>query len=324
MQYIFLEDNYQTGHMLMSDIENMKNVHIVYKDKLIKNILFNNICRLYISKKINRIIKLPGKMLWYKYILNKIIDRKRPVCIVMISAWYDPHFIEWLKKNYCELSLVMILRDTVASNEKRDEYFSISQVSKEFDLVISYDKIYDVKKYGLTYAPVYMSKVNTINMAINKTIDLSLIALAKDRLDVIHSIYTKVKSEGVSTFFYLVGVDEKDSIDNTEIVYARNSMNSFECLKKELEANCILEVLKGDAHSNTLRFWEAIIYNRKLLTNWKGVMQSKYYNPQFIQYFENIEDINCDFIKNRENVDYNYQNELSPIHLIEMLDKIFL
>ena len=99
-------------------------------------------------------------------------------------------------------------------------------------------------------------------------------------------------------------------------------MKRNKMLRKELEANCILEVLKGDAHSCTLRFWEAVMYNKKLYTNWKGVVNSPYYNPKYIKVFEKPDDIDLDFIRERLDVDYNYQGELSPIHLLNRIRQL--
>ena len=49
-------------------------------------------------------------------------------------------------------------------------------------------------------------------------------------------------------------------------------------------------------------------------------MKSKFYMPENILYINKIEDINPSFITNEDVVNYNYNNEFSPIHLIERID----
>lgn len=320
MQYVFLDDNYQTGHILMSDIENKDNVSVIYKDRLFDHHTLNNFCRFYISKKVKKFIKLPGRLFWYRNIFKKF-DRDKSICIVMISAWYDADFLKWIKTYYKKCKLVMILRDTVESNEKRDRTFKIFKVSKEFDLVISYDKTHDVKKYNLAYAPVYMSKIKDLDVSGISTTDIVFIAVVKDRLPIIYNIYKRMIDSGIEAFFYLLGVSDRDKLKTSDIIYALDPMDRIECLKREITSNCILEILKGDAYSNTLRYWEAIIYNKKFLTNWSGVKESKYYNPKYIHYFESANDIDMNFIKEKILVDYHYNNELSPVHLIELINK---
>lgn len=75
------------------------------------------------------------------------------------------------------------------------------------------------------------------------------------------------------------------------------------------------------ASSNTLRFWEAVIYNKKLYTNWAGAVNSPYYDSRFMRVFNNPDEIDYDFIKERIWVNYNYQGELSPVKYLEILTR---
>lgn len=321
MHYVFLDDNYQTGHILMSDIENMDDVTVVYKDSLFKLKPLNFLGRLTISQRTKKLASKKIKDYIFKKIFSNIMALHSQVCVVMISAWYDPQLLSWLRNNIEKIKLVLILRDTVNSNEKRNPEFRIQEIKKQFDLVMSYDRFFDVVEYDLQYAPVYMSKLNDLRISDEPLYDVGYIALVKDRLSIIHQLYKKMSRVGIKSYFYLLGVAHNDRIKFSNIIYSNRTMNRIECLEKELNANCILEILKGDAHSNTLRYWEAIIYNRKFLTNWPGVKDSKYYNPEYIQYFDDIDSINIDFIKERSKVDYHYDNELSPINLFDLINK---
>ena len=63
------------------------------------------------------------------------------------------------------------------------------------------------------------------------------------------------------------------------------------------------------------------MYGKKLLTNNLVIMDSSFYRPDYIQCFKSVEEINYDFIKKDVGIiDYNYQNEFSPIHLIEQIE----
>jgi hypothetical protein len=41
-----------------------------------------------------------------------------------------------------------------------------------------------------------------------------------------------------------------------------------------------------------------------------------------MRYFETADDIDVDFLQSGESVNYGYSNENSPIHLLELIDKI--
>jgi hypothetical protein len=178
-----------------------------------------------------------------------------------------------------------------------------------------------VPEYGLTYAPVFMSKIEEFSSPLQSKYDIVWIADAKDRMKIINSLYQRFTANGLKTFFYIFRAKKSDKLPDSNIIYANHYIGRMDMLRKQLESNCILEVLKGDANSNTLRFWEAVIYNKKLCTNWAGVVDSPYYDSRYIQVFDNPEDLDLDFIRERIDVNYNYQGELSPVKLLDVFNQ---
>lgn len=319
MKYIILDDNYQSAYILMKDIEHIDNVRIIYKDKLNKSSFKNVLYRLFLSQQTKKYCPFWLRKFWYAK-LFKEIHRDENLCFVMITAWYDRDFIKWIRKKYDNASVVLIFRDTVQSNLKRNLGLEPLKLNTEFDLVLSYDPV-DVKKYNFKFAPVYMSKMDEKDIQVLPRTDLCFIGSVKDRLKQIHKIGQLVTDNNGKIDFYLLGASEELKANIPGIIYGKETMDRMQCLSRELSSNCILEILKGDAHANTLRFWEAIIYNKKFVTNWKGVKESPYYNDKFIRYFDKIEDIDIDFITKEESIEYNYNNEFSPINLLKLLEE---
>ena len=317
VKYVFFDDNYQFGHLLMKDIESLEDVQIIYKDSIIKNPILNIFCRIYLSQKIKKYIKLPLKSFLYNKII-KNLSKDEKICFVLITAWYDADLLNFLKRKYINCSLALILRDTVQSNEKRKIDFSIEIAKEQFDLILSYDS-HDVKKYGLKFAPVFISKIDKKDIIDYPKVDLSFVGMAKDRLDLIYNIGETINANGGRISFYLMGVARAQQKSIAGVCYIDKPFSMLECISRELAANCILEVLKGDAHANTLRYWDAIIYNKKFITNWHGVEDSPYYNEKYMRYYQTADDIDIDFITKSDDIDYLYNNELSPIHLLRIL-----
>ena len=67
----------------------------------------------------------------------------------------------------------------------------------------------------------------------------------------------------------------------------------------------------------SLRPYEAVCYNRKLLTNNKSILDFPYYDSRYMQYFETVEEIDWDWVKEDIPVDYGYDCKFSPMRLLE-------
>jgi hypothetical protein len=304
----------------MRDLENHPDCRVIYKDRLHPNFFLNAFCLTHIIRRIKQLVRIPFRKKAYEMTLGPFCDANTQL-IAMTTGWYCRDYIDFIRHNYPHVKLVLLIRDTVEDNTKRNKEFRIDKVKEQFDLVISYDNMHDVPVYGLTYAPVYMSTSREIDLsAITCQYDIAFIGTSKDRLSTIHRIYQLCTGYGLKPYFYIFRVKDSDRLPG--IVYGIRYLKRNLLLQRELESNCILEVLKGDAHSNTTRFWEAVIYNRKFYTNWKGVVDSPYYNPRFIRVFDSPDDLDIDFIKERIEVDYHYQGELSPLKYLELFDNM--
>lgn len=321
MKHVFLDDNYDQGHILMYDIENHPDCHVIFKDRLHHNAIVNAFFCSHIIGKIKRHIRMPFRRMAYKFILRPYCD-EHTQSITMTTGWYCNKLVNFIKKHYPHVKMVLLIRDTVQDNTRRNKEFQIEKVKEQFDLVMSYDNVHDVPVYGLTFVPVYISKTHELDLnAIADKYDVAFIGASKDRLSIIHRIYQNCTAHGLKSFFYIFRVKKSDRLPGS-IVYSNRYLDRLLFLQRELESNCILEILKGDAHSNTTRFWEAVIYNKKFYTNWKEIVDSPYYHPGYIKVFDDPDDLDYDFIKERIDIDYHYQGELSPLKYLELYDKV--
>ena len=90
-----------------------------------------------------------------------------------------------------------------------------------------------------------------------------------------------------------------------------------------LSTNCVLEMVAKGQKVQTARYYEAVCYNKKLLTNNPNIKELSFYNPKYMKYFENIEDIDFEWVKRKETIDYHYNNEFSPNHILKKLNNQF-
>lgn len=114
--------------------------------------------------------------------------------------------------------------------------------------------------------------------------------------------------------YELQDFSNRDSVNILE-----NFVSYGRLLSNTVQASCILDLVQSGQSALTLRPYEAVAYNRKLLTNNKTILEFEFYNPKYMQYFEKPEDIDWEWIKKKENVDYGYNGEFSPKHFMRRI-----
>ena len=171
----------------------------------------------------------------------------------------------------------------------------------------------DAEKYGWVFWMDCLSTIDDIKPG--KKSDVFFAGVAKDREKKIVDAYVKLKDNGINCDFTIVGKQNNDP------GISRKYLEYRELLARDMGANCLLEIMQSGQRGYTCRAQEAIVLNKKLLTNNKWIVNSKYYNPQFIKVFEEIGDEEIAFVKKNISVDYQYDGGFSPWKLIEYLEK---
>ena len=75
-------------------------------------------------------------------------------------------------------------------------------------------------------------------------------------------------------------------------------------------------------NAQTLKYFEAVCFNKKLLTNNQNAKKLSFYNEKYIKIFNKFEDIDIEWIKKIEPINYNYKNEFSPMYIVEKLKEL--
>ena len=102
----------------------------------------------------------------------------------------------------------------------------------------------------------------------------------------------------------------------------KEKMTYKEVLEEVQKTNCVIEFVQKGQRSQTLRYFETVCYNKKLLTNNPNVKNLKFYNEKYMKVFDKFDDIDFEWVKTKENVDYGYNGEFSSKYFIEELDSI--
>lgn len=310
MVFIIADASGQMSDIIYSDLLGNSNFHIINKKRLFKNRILDFICRINISLHNNLIIPLPLKNYFYKLIFGRFNNNN--LCFFFGTSWYDPELFSYLKKKYPSAKFVFNFHDTIESKNKVFKNNIIYELKNNFDLIYSYNE-FDVKKYNLLYMPDMYSKIDKKKLLDVPETDLVFIGAAKDRLELITAIYDKFKSAGYKCWFYIT-VNKNCKQNNKEgLIFTDRQIPFIEVISRHVKAKCILEITQSGCEDATLRFWDAVMFNKKIITNCQSVKKYKYYRPDYIQLFNSINDIDCGFISQTINIDYKYQDDLSPL-----------
>lgn len=283
--------------------------------------ILKKIRRVHFANPANHRFWLPLKCLWDGTNTLRFEDldpKKRNYIIFQTGIKISAHYIERLKRerNAC---IVLYMSDNIRTMkiaQNKDEFLRFCR-HYHVDQVYSFDKK-DCEEFGAEFFDFYSmlpDKVTQKKLEDDKPRILYVGGCrSKSRLDTLHALYNKLKDQAHCTF-YLYGVKPEDAI-HRGIIY--NHLLSYaEVVQLVQQHDIIVEIMNGTQAGNTLRLKEAVCYNKCLLTNNPIVKSSPYYHSNYMQIFENVEDI--DLLRFSHDVDYHYQGEFSPGKLMERI-----
>lgn len=236
-----------------------------------------------------------------------------------LRSKYPLSVLQGYKKKYNNIQYVLLYVDIV--NHPVSEYANYLRTKGVFDYVYSVDQR-DAAEYGFEYSLTPYSRDERFN-----------------NIECDKNIYfcgvTKGRQEQIA--LVIEQCHRHDLRISMDIIYAENEVSSAleyndcdirvrsggdflkypEVLSNTLSAECILEIVQKNQVALTLRAYEAVCYNRKLLTNNRAIFDFPFYNSEFMQYFEKVEEIDWDWVKEDVKVDYNYKGEFSPRFVLD-------
>lgn len=133
-------------------------------------------------------------------------------------------------------------------------------------------------------------------------------------------ILEKCKKNDVKYDVQLFKAEKFKKIEEKDVYYGLLPYD--ENVKRGIESNCILEIVRKDFIGFTQRYFEAIVFNKKLLSNNPAIKEMPYYNPDYMQYFEKVNDIDWEWVKEVDEVDYQYKGEFDPQNWEDKIIKI--
>jgi len=309
-------------HIMYNDLQGKKGIRYIdtpFENRAGSNVL-RQIHRFHYHDFFNKIVMLPLKSLWNGFYYNEKSKHPDSICFVFFMTAltkYNETFFRYLKKQYpgCKMAVYF---DDIVSAFSNVWTFDHSLAEKYFDIKISYD-IGDCKRYNYLYYPTSYSVVDIQDNPAIKKSDLFFCGAAKKRYDQITNIYKRCQDGGLTNDFIIARYGGDSKIDGIE--YVPYVMPYSNYLEHMIKSNCLLDIIQDGSKGFTIRTWEALVYGKKMLTNNRSILDAPFYDAQQFCYFEEIGNREIDFIKKDTRIEPRYIDELSPIRMIEFIDK---
>lgn len=319
-EYIFLAPGSDYGTVMWSDLKSVPNC--TYHDYVLNEQcppLLHRLHHLHFSFFLNRFMTLPFQYVWKKGYSVKIEDLSdnKKYCVIFtdISACrVDVKYLQELQSK-ANVELVLVLVNIVLSKRRL-----LEERFKYFSTFFSFDKA-DCDRYGFIHHASFYSKL-PIDTSGKKDSDVFFVGVSKGmRHEKLAKIYNRLKKNNLVPNFYLA--HHKNVSDRVDGIHYNEWLSYKEVLNKVSHTNCILEIVGDNQEGMTLRSMEAICYNKRLITDNLAITRLKYFESGFIQYLPQIENVDISFLKDTTPVDYQYENDFSPIKLLEHIEEVF-
>jgi len=278
--------------------------------------------RVHLSFRVNRIIDLPGKSYWNRQLLTSIT---KDTCVIFNTGTLS--VIGWDLLNKVKekaAKVVLLIVDSIHAHSSHMIMALPKVLHFPWDLILSYDQN-DCKEYGFHYLGTnYYSAMPEIDPSAYES-DIYFVGRNKaGRNNKIIDLQKKLVSFGVKCNFNLVSSKWDITSNKNEHIPGLSLSHTdipYENVVADIKSsNCIFEVVQDGQRIQTIRYFEAVCYNKKLLTNNAGLYNLPFYNPKYMKYFSSFEDIDFEWIKEKEDIDYGYTNEFSPVKILDMIN----
>ncbi len=288
----------------------------------VKNPIFRAIRKIHCSGRVSSVVKLPFRDKWHSTLDDYPWESDVEYHIVFLGCPFIKRSISYWLKYKKEHNVKFSMYELNANDSFAAKAVNQLEAINEFDRKIGFEHILtaqlkEADKYGYIHCYHCCSMIDGNSSDVIEN-DMYLINNAKGRLKKFLDVYECARNNGVNSFFRIAGVKKKDQLYSDEIIY--NKLISYKEVVKEIKkSNCLFEVLGGAQTGASMHYFEAVIYNKKLLTDNKNAAFLPYYNPKFVHFYDNPKDINWDWVKERVPVDYHYDGGFSPTHLIDKI-----
>ncbi len=224
---------------------------------------------------------------------KRMADPQKPVCFILDRRYLSlvrNKGSQRIRSRFPGSKTVLFLIDLIRREPYLEEHVSGNGTERFADLIWSFDPA-EAAKYGIGFHDVPISDFSGDVTPAEPEWDVVFIAKIKTRIERAMNIYRNLTARGYRCGFFLHKVPEEERGQAPEGVRFTDWMPYEEYLKTEAKGRIILEIVQDDAAGNTLRVNEAIVLQKKLLSDNPALRESPAFDPQNMFVFDDPADI---------------------------------
>ena len=335
MRYMMVYPYNQFTEIIFRDLAMLPEVETYPLKAPLSNKLLHNLRRVHTSPKLRKMFHLPFQDVWARNLFKRFQSTDCVIFWVTALTEVSMDFLHKAKRRYGDMKMVLLIWDSLHGTSPLIPEVWHKIFDFKWDYIISFDQE-DCQEFGFDWlGQSYYSKLTELEPAGPES-DIYYVGNERGRTSQIMAIYRQLNEAGVKCNFNLckdAGMKKRIQLAVTGdngIEYAKNGLRVGyldqpyrQVLQEVLNSGCILEVLQQGQHTQTVRYFEAVCYNKKLLTNNKEIKKLPFYDERYMHIIEGPEDIDLDWLKKREAVDYGYNGEFSPVKILGMVEEYF-
>lgn len=273
-----------------------------------------------LMRNVSQYIKKELEKKYLNEILKNIDDNSYDIFFLIRGEIVTTEFLEKLKLKLPHAKFVMYQWDSLKQNNYEAKI-------KYFDRIQTFDMV-DAKALNLSYLPLFYMDEYSLTQKNDKKYDLAFFgSWHGDRLEVIKHIDKELKQHGLIFKFHLyiskLGILKSlllRKITLKDLLFLKtNTIDAKEINQVYKESKAVLDIELAIQNGLTIRTFEVLGSNTKLITTNNNIKEEKFYNPNNIMVIDrkNIK-IDFDFFKlPMEKYDF------SEYHIGRWIEKVF-
>lgn len=317
--YVILAPQYDYTRLSYDSIINDTNIHYISgftdSDSLFLRIIF----RLLYST-IHKFLPI-SRSYFNKYRLTRKYKASDRIVFIVYADFADIYlndgskFIDYLKKTYPQAKFVWFSVNVFCPEKQSD----IDTIYEKFDLLIT-TELGDTKKYRMIHYPDFMSLLETeYEDKQTQESDFFFLGAAKKRLKEIINVYDYLEGKGYDCLFFVTGASPNEHVHRKGLHYV-DKISYLMNISYVKKAKCVVEICNPGQVGSTLRATEAVLYEKKLITNNKTLKYESYYKENNILFLDEIEHVH-DFMAAEYTPVSNARDLVGPSSFIRFIEK---
>ena len=295
-----------------------KGAKVTFYQEMIQSIIYRFSNKL--SKKLDNYLK--NKYL--NTILEETVEHMYDIVFVIRGGYLSSAWLEELHIRLPNAKFFMYQWDSIRQN-------NYLPLIKYFDKVQTFDMV-DAKKYSLEYLPLFYTQHYKKLQKEKKTSKCNLVffgAYHSDRLEIIKYIDELFKENNLIFKYHLyitrlalfrlllTGVVSLKDIH----FFKTHSVSLAEIIERYRESDAVLDIELSIQNGLTMRTFETLGGNLKLVTTNENIKEESFYDTEKIMYIDrNNLQINLDFFMKETNLN----NEFEEFHIDTWIQKVLV